>query len=168
MSRSFKFGSREIAAIGVMGALTCVATMIFMFPIPATSGYFNFGDAIVITTSLTFGPIIGAIAGGLGSGLADLLGGWYNWVIFTTVIKGAEGYIAGTLAGDPETRTFNKTVVAWFVGAIVMVAGYFIVQTFMYGVGAAMVEAPFNFVQMAVAGIVGVPVSIAVKDRLRL
>ena len=49
-----------------------------------------------------------------------------------------------------------------------MVAGYFIVQTFMYGVGAAMVETPFNFVQMAVAGIVGVPVSIAVKDRLRL
>ena len=49
-----------------------------------------------------------------------------------------------------------------------MVAGYFIVQTFMYGFGAAMVEAPFNFVQMTVAGIVGVPVSIAVKDRLRL
>lgn len=168
MSGRFKFGSREVAAIGVMGALTCIATMIFTFPIPATSGYFNFGDAIVMTAALTFGPIIGAIAGGLGSGLADLLGGWYNWVIFTTVIKGAEGYIVGTLAGDPETRTFNKTVVAWFVGAIVMVAGYFIVQTFMYGVGAAMVEVPFNFLQMAVAGIVGVPVSIAVKDRLRL
>jgi uncharacterized membrane protein len=165
---SNKFGSREIAAIGVMGALACIATMIFTFPIPATSGYFNFGDAIVMTTALTFGPVIGAIAGGLGSGLADLLGGWYNWVIFTAVIKGAEGYIAGILAGDPETRTFNKTVVAWFVGAIVMVAGYFVVQIFMYGIGAAMAEAPFNFVQMAVAGIVGVPVSIAVKDRLRL
>ena len=168
MSGSNKFGSREIAAIGVMGALACIATMIFTFPIPATSGYFNLGDAIVMTTALTFGPVIGAIAGGLGSGLADLLGGWYNWVIFTAVIKGAEGYIAGTLAGDPETRTFNKTVVAWFVGAIVMVAGYFVVQVFMYGLGAAMSEAPFNFVQMAVAGIVGVPVSIAVKDRLRL
>ena len=166
MSERFKFGSREIAAIGVMGALACIATMIFTFPIPATSGYFNFGDAIVMTTALIFGPVIGAIAGGLGSGLADLLGGWYSWVIFTTVIKGAEGYIAGTLAGDPDARTFNKTVVAWFVGAIVMVAGYFIVQTFMYGVGAAMVEAPFNFVQMAVAGIIGVPVSIAAKDRL--
>jgi uncharacterized membrane protein len=165
---SDKFGSREIAAIGVMGALACIATMIFTFPIPATSGYFNFGDAIVMTTALTFGPVIGAIAGGLGSGLADLLGGWYNWVIFTAVIKGAEGYIAGILAGDPETRTFNKTVVAWFVGAIVMVAGYFVVQVFMYGLGAAMAEAPFNFVQMAVAGIVGVPVSIAVKDRIRL
>jgi hypothetical protein len=58
--------------------------------------------------------------------------------------------------------------VAWFVGTIVMVTGYFVVQVFMYGFGAAMVEAPFNFVQMAVAGVVGVPVSIAVKDRLHL
>ena len=55
-----------------MGALACIATMVFMFPIPATSGYFNFGDAIVMTTAFTFGPVIGAIAGGLGSGLADL------------------------------------------------------------------------------------------------
>ncbi len=49
-----------------------------------------------------------------------------------------------------------------------MVAGYFIVQVFMYGFGAAMAEAPFNLVQMLVAGVVGVPVSIAVKDRLSL
>ncbi|UCD45433.1 MAG: ECF transporter S component, partial [Candidatus Bathyarchaeota archaeon] len=123
---------------------------------------------IVMTTALTFGPIIGAIAGGLGSSLADILSGTYNWAIFTAVIKGAEGYIAGTLAGDHATRTRTKTVVAWFVGAIVMVAGYFVVQVFMYDLGAAIAEAPFNFVQMAVAGVVGVPVSIAIKERLHL
>jgi uncharacterized membrane protein len=158
--------SRQIAAIGVMGALATIATMLFTFPIPATSGYFNLGDAIVMTTALTFGPIIGALAGGLGSGLADLLGGWYTWVVFTTVIKGAEGYVAGKLAGSVEGRTFQKTVIAWVAGGAVMVLGYFIVQVFMYGFSAAMVEAPFNMVQMLVAGIVGIPVSIALKDRL--
>jgi uncharacterized membrane protein len=49
-----------------------------------------------------------------------------------------------------------------------MVLGYFIVQTFMYGFGAAMSEAPFNLMQMTVAGVVGVPVSIAIKDRIKL
>ncbi len=49
-----------------------------------------------------------------------------------------------------------------------MVAGYFIVQVFMYGFGAALLEVPFNLVQMTVAGVVGVPISIAVKDRLSL
>ncbi len=163
-----KLGTKEIAAIAVMGALATVATMVFAFPIPATSGYFNFGDAIVMTTALVFGPVVGALAGGLGSGLADLLGTWYNWVIFTAVIKGAEGYVAGILAGDSKDRTLTKTIIAWVVGALVMVAGYFIVQVFMYGFGAAMAEAPFNLVQMLVAGVIGVPVSIAVKDRLSL
>jgi len=158
--------TRQIAAIGVMGALTTIATMIFQFPIPATSGYFNLGDAIVMTTALTFGPIVGAIAGGLGSGLADLLGGWYNWIIFTAVIKGTEGFVAGRLAGPREGRTIQKTLIAWVAGGAVMVLGYFIVQVFMYGFAAAMVEAPFNMVQMLVAGVVGVPVSIALKDRL--
>lgn len=160
--------TRQVAAIGIMGALATIATMMFTFPIPATSGYFNLGDSIVIITSLTFGPLVGALAGGLGSGLADLLGGWYNWVIFTTVIKGAEGYIAGYLAGDHDTRTMRKTVIAWLVGGVVMVGGYFVVQVFMYGFSAALSELPFNMVQMLVAGVVGIPISSALKDRLEL
>jgi len=158
--------TRQIAAIGVMGALATIATMIFVFPIPATSGYFNLGDTIVVITSLVFGPVVGAIAGGLGSGLADLLGGWYTWVVFTTVIKGAEGYVAGTLAGPKEGRTVQKTVVAWAAGGIVMVGGYFLVQVFMYGLVGAMAELPFNIVQMLVSGIIGIPVSSALKSRL--
>jgi len=43
-----------VATIGIMGALATIATMMFTFPIPATSGYFNLGDSIVIITSLIF------------------------------------------------------------------------------------------------------------------
>ena len=160
--------SRQIAAIGVMGALATIATMLFSFPIPATSGYFNFGDVIVQISALVFGPIVGALAGGLGSGLADLLGGWYTWVIPTTVIKGIEGYVVGTLAGKKEERTLQKTIIAWAAGSVVIVVGYFLVQVFMYGFAAAIVEAPFNFVQMAVSGIVGIPISQALKRRINL
>ena len=74
------FGTRELAASAIMAALVCVATMIIQFPIPATQGFFNVGDAMVIVAALTFGPVVGAIAGGLGSSLADFLGGWYVWV----------------------------------------------------------------------------------------
>jgi len=112
--------------------------------------------------------LIGALAGGLGSGLADPLGGWYNWVIFTAVIKGAEGYIAGYLAGNPHMRTMKKTIIAWLVGGAVMVCGYFVVQVFMYGFSAALSELPFNMVQMIVAGVLGIPISSALKDRLEL
>lgn len=152
-----------------MAALACVATMLIQFPIPATQGFFNVGDAMVMVAALTFGPIVGAIAGGLGSSLADLLGGWYVWVPFTLIIKGIEGLLAGWILsiGDEDRGSF-RLVLAWLVGGLEMVAGYFLVQVYMYGFSAALVEAPFNFVQMAVGGIVGIPISMALKQRLRI
>ncbi|MEE8323265.1 MAG: ECF transporter S component [Candidatus Bathyarchaeia archaeon] len=155
-----------IAIAAVMTALVCVTTMFFMLPIPATDGFFNLGDAIVMIAALTFGPTVGAIAGGIGSSLADLLGGWYVWVIPTLVIKGAEGFIAGWIFSKSKNQSFQKTILAWIVGGLVMVSGYFMVQVFMYGFEAALVEAPFNFVQMAMSGIIGVPISQALKRRI--
>lgn len=160
--------TRSVAAAGVMGALVCVATMLIQLPIPATEGFFNVGDALVIVSSLTFGPIVGGLAGGLGSALADALGGWYSWVPFTLVIKGAEGLVAGYIAGNRENRNLRRILVAWVVGGLVMVGGYFLVQVYLYGLGGALVELPFNFVQMLVAGIVGIPISIALQRQLRL
>lgn len=163
------FGTRELAASAIMAALVCVATMLIQFPIPATQGFFNVGDAMVMVAALTFGPVVGAIAGGLGSSLADLLGGWYVWVPFTLIIKGVEGLLAGWVLkrGDGNPGSL-RMVVAWIVGGLEMVTGYFLVQVYMYGFSAALVEAPFNFVQMAVAGIVGIPISLALKKRLRI
>jgi len=152
-----------------MAALVCVATMLVQFPIPATQGFFNVGDAMVMVAALTFGPVVGAIAGGIGSSLADFLGGWYVWVPFTLVIKGVEGLLAGMVLrfGGEEHGTL-RVVLAWLVGGLEMVTGYFLVQVYMYGFSAALVEVPFNFVQMAVAGIVGIPISLALKQRLRI
>jgi uncharacterized membrane protein len=164
-----KIGTKEIAIIAVMGALTTVATMMIQVPFPATSGYFNLGDAIVVATALLFGPVIGAIAGGLGSGLADLLGGWMLFIIPTTLIKGAEGYVVGYLAGDPKERTLMKSIVAWLAGGIVIVVGYFIAEAFFLGMGveAAAAEIIIN-VPQAIGSVLGVLISLAVKDRLKL
>ena len=162
------FGAREAAASGVMAALVCVATMLIQIPIPATEGFFNVGDAMVMVASLTFGPVVGGLAGGVGSALADALGGWYTWVPFTLIIKGAEGIVAGLIAGGRRENTPRRILAAWVCGGLIMVSGYFIVQVFLYGLGAALVEGPFNLVQMTVAGVVGVPISLALKSRLRI
>lgn len=169
MGESLKIGTKEIAAIAVMGALTTVATMMIQVPFPATGGYFNLGDAVVVATALLFGPIIGAIAGGLGSGLADLLGGWMLFVIPTTIIKGMEGYIVGYIAGDPVNRPFMKTIIAWIAGGVVIVVGYFIAEAFFLGMGieAALAEMIINIPQAIGSGL-GVLIALAVKDRLKL
>ncbi len=162
-----RFGVREIAAIGIMAALTTIATMTLTIPIPATQGYFNLGDAIVMISALVFGPIVGGVAGGVGSALADLLGGWYTWVPFTLIIKGLEGAVAGYIGGRQQIN-YVQILIAWLIGGIIMVIGYFSVQVMLYGLPAAMVEIPFNMVQMISSGIIGIPLSIIIRRRLRL
>ena len=71
---------RELVASAMMMTMVRILTMLIQFPNPATQGFLNVGDAIAMVTTLTFGPVVGAIAGGLGSSLANFLGGWYVWV----------------------------------------------------------------------------------------
>ena len=164
-----RFGTREIAISAIMASLVCATTLLIQFPIPATQGFFNVGDAMVMVAAITFGPIVGFFAGGIGSSLADLIGGWYVWIPFTLVIKGLEGFLAGSIMVlDEEDLGVKKKVVAWIVAGSEMVVGYFLVQYYMYGLGAALTEMPFNILQMVVGGILGIPLSIVIAQRMEL
>jgi uncharacterized membrane protein len=156
-----------IAMATVMAALVTITTMLIQIPIPATDGFFNIGDAMIMVAALTGGPIVGVFAGGIGSSLADFLGGWYVWVIPTLIIKGTEGFLAGWILRRGK-QNLSNLIFAWIIGGGVMVLGYFLVQIYMYGFAAALVELPFNFVQMAVGGIVGIPISQALKRMIRI
>jgi uncharacterized membrane protein len=147
-----------------MAALVCVTTLLIQIPIPATDGFFNVGDGMIMVAALTFGPVVGAIAGGLGSALADFAGGWFVWILPTLIIKGLEGLIAGRIR--QSSNSFFVMVVAWLIGGLEMVTGYFLVQVYLYGFSAALIELPFNFVQMAIGGVIGIPIA-QIVQRLR-
>ena len=162
-----RFGTREIAISAVMAALVCVTTLLIQIPIPATQGFFNVGDAMVMVAAITFGPIVGFFAGGIGSSLADLIGGWYVWIPFTLVIKGLEGFLAGSIMVlDDENKGIKTKIIAWIVAGSEMVLGYFLVQYYMYGITAALTELPFNIIQMIAGGIIGIPLSTVVAQRV--
>ncbi len=156
-----------IAISAVMAALVCVTTMLIQVPIPATEGFFNIGDAMIMVASMTGGPMVGAFAGGIGSSLADLLGGWYVWAIPTLIIKGTEGFLAGRILRRGR-QNIQNIILAWMVGGLEMVFGYFLVQIYLYGFSAALVELPFNFVQMAVGGIVGIPAFLTIRKYIKV
>ena len=61
--------TKKLCIMGLLIALTCVATMVIRIPIPSTGGYVNIGDSLVLICAIFFGPEYGLIAGGLGSGL---------------------------------------------------------------------------------------------------
>ena len=107
----------EIALCGVMAALVCVATLLIQIPTPPTRGYINVGDVMIMVSALTFGPIVGGFAGGIGSALADILGGWAHWAPFTLIIKGVEGILAGLIARRWGSRN-PALLIAWILSLI--------------------------------------------------
>ena len=98
MTTSSNISSSLIYVItAIFTALVAVATLFFQVYIPATRGYFNIGESVIYITALLFGPFVGAFAGGVGSMIADLATGYYQYAPWTLIDKGIEGFLAGYL-----------------------------------------------------------------------
>lgn len=88
----------RITVAAVFAALVFVVTsQIPPIPIPATSGYFNIGETTIYIAALVFGPLVGVLAGGIGSSLSDIYLGYALFAPGTLFIKGGEGLIVGFL-----------------------------------------------------------------------
>jgi uncharacterized membrane protein len=155
----------QIAAAAIFAALVAVATLLFVIPIPATSGYFNLGETLIYIAALLLGPLVGAAAGA-GAAIADALVA-AQFAPGTLTIKAIEGFIVGVLMRKIYRRTKSialSATIAVTVGGLEMVVGYFLYETLVLGYPLALVlvEVPFNFVQMLIGLIIAVPVMIAV------
>ncbi|TFF92547.1 ECF transporter S component [Candidatus Thorarchaeota archaeon] len=145
-----------VSLVAVFTALTTVATAVLFVPIPATDGYFNFGDIMVMISGLLLGPIGGFVAGGVGSMLADaVLAPFY--VPITLVVKGLEGMAVGFLSS--RTKSIDEAsqwdVAAVIVASAIMLLGYFLAEGLVFGFGPALIELLlFNFLQVAAGSIV--------------
>lgn len=139
--------TKKLSIMALLIALTCVATMIIRIPIPATNGYINVGDSIILISAVLFGNPFGVVAGGIGSALADLLSGYVNYAPVTLVVKGFEGLIVAVIAGKGAGFFTIRKSFAAFVGVVCMVLGYFIAESFMYDTTAAIGSAFSNCIQ---------------------
>lgn len=143
-------------------AITTVFTLLVRLPIPGTSGYVNFSDVATYFAGLAFGPWMGLIAGGVGTAIADLLGGYAQFSLLSFLAHGAQGFLAGWLG---RGKGLPGLALAWAVGAVAMVAIYFVGEGLvLYGGWApALAEVPFNIAQTVVGGLIGVPLFYAVR-----
>ncbi len=146
----------------ILAGATAALTYVVRIPIPGTGGYLNFGDIAVVFCGLFLGKKYGAVAGGVGSALADVIGGFFVFAPITLVAKGLEGFLAGTIGGmGKSTGDFKssilKMVIIFLTAGIAMVAVYFISELFLPGVGfgAALNEIPFNLTQAFVGAFGG-------------
>lgn len=153
--------TRTITRIGALMALTTVMTMIIQIPTIGTNGYLNLGDMVIFIAAMMLGKRGGFLVGGLGSAMADLLLGYTHYAPITLLVKGLEGYIAGSLL---ETKLGqSKPIFATMVAGIWMAWGYYIAEIFMYGAGAALVAVPGNLMQGGLGAVTAVVLYTALK-----
>ncbi len=173
---------RTLALFALFSALIAIATLIVRIPIPATKGYFNLGDTLIFISAALLGPIFGAVCGGFGSALADVIGGYIQYSPWTLVIKGIEGLIAGLLISwlRPDFLKGNMgrdiflLVTSFAVAALWMVTGYFFAEYVIYALSFAppLAELPFNLAQggisAAFAALITPALHRVLKDRLKI
>jgi uncharacterized membrane protein len=149
-----------LAVTAVMAAVVFVLTRLVQVPTPAR-GYVHLGDAGVFFAAFAFGPWVGAIAGGLGTLLADITSGFPLWAPFSLVIHGAQGLAVGWLSRRwPDTKGL---ILAAVVGGAIVVLGYLGAGLLLSGLGAALGELPLNLLQVTAGAVVGVPLFLAVR-----
>ena len=128
---------RRLTVTALGTALVCVCTRAIQIPIPL--GYAHLGDFAILLFAVYFGPWVGALAAGAGSALADLLS-YPEWTLATFVIKCLMGWAVATLA-QKQGRTASlrsfRVFLAALAGMVIMVLGYFLAGSVMYGSAAA-------------------------------
>ena len=146
--------TQRIVMAALLAALTCVATMIIKIPSPL-KGYLNLGDCGVLLAGWMLSPTYGFLAAGLGSALADTFSGYVTYVPATFVIKGLMALIAfyGFKLLHSKLGNISSRIISGIVAEVVMVAGYFIFEGFLYGFGPSLVNIPANVIQ-GIAGLI--------------
>lgn len=143
------FSAFKIVITALFAALICVATMVVQIPIPATGGYINLGDGVILVCAYLLHPALAVIAAGLGSMLADLLAGYMAYVPATLIVKALVALIATLLfhrfgRGKCRRHALIAMLISGLLAEMLMVLGYFFYEAMILGMGMA-----------AAAGIVG-------------
>ena len=144
----------RLCLAALFAALCLVATNIIRIPIPATDGYINLGDCVVLLGAFLLGPVYGAAAGGVGSALADLLTGYAVFAPGTFVIKAGIAVIASLLLKALGKKTKLAPIAAAAAGEVWMVLGYFLYESVFLSYGLAAAGSIGGNTIQAVAGVV--------------
>lgn len=139
---------KRLVVAALFCALTTIATAVLYIPLPY--GFANLGDAVVLLAGGVLAGPYGIVAAAFGSALADVLLGFTVYAPATFVIKGAMAFAFGALCA--KKAGIGRTIVAAGLAECIMVGGYFLYETLLYGAPAAALSVFGNAVQGAIGG----------------
>lgn len=153
----------RIVMAAMFAALVTGLTFFPKIPIPG-GGYVHLGDTMIYLAA-TFLPMPYAMAAAaVGGGLADILSGYTTYAPFTIIVK---ALLTIAFSNKDEKILTKRNKLAPIAGIVITPAIYFIADTVLYGVGAAVPGIIWNLAQAAASMIVFYVIG-AAFDKLQL
>ncbi|MBQ4053699.1 MAG: ECF transporter S component [Clostridia bacterium] len=159
--------SKKLAFTALFAALCCVSTILIVIPLP--NGYFNAGDIFVLLAGWCLGPLYGTAAAAVGSALADIWSGFALYAPATFCIKGLVALLAWLVWSGAKRLIKNPALdvvcraVAAVLAEAVMVAGYFLFESVLYGFAGGAAALVGNTLQGVCCAVGGVAVVCAIS-----
>lgn len=140
----------KIVMSAMFASLVTGLTFFPKIPIPG-GGYVHLGDTMIYLAA-TFLPMPYAMtAAAIGGGLADILSGYTAYAPFTVAVK---ALITIAFSNKNDNILTKRNKLAPLSGIVITPAIYFVADTVLYGVGAAIPGVIWNFTQAAASMIV--------------
>ncbi len=159
-----KFTLKQLIFLALLTAINVVVSRLFIIPVPMTHGNINFCDAGIFIVALIFGTSAGAVVGGLSGFMLDLFSGYGQYMLFSLLVHGLEGALVGvTVKYLPIKGTLLKNILAMSVGIIIMVLGYFAVDSILYTLSAGAIGTLTNTFQGVAGAVIALLIIPAVK-----
>ncbi len=157
----------DLIITGLLAALVFVSTVFLNLKLPiGNGGLVHLGTAMLFIASILYGPKKGALAGAIGMGLFDMIGGWMLWAPITIVARGLQGFIVGKIAwsNGRKGNSIALNLIATIISMPFMIAVYYIGEGILYGNWVApLASIPGDLIQNALGVIIAVPVCIVLK-----
>ena len=128
----------SLVLTSVFAALICVCTLMVQIPIPATGGYANPGDGVLLLAAGLLPLPLSAAAAAVGSMLADVITGYMLYAPATFIIKGSMALLCGFLLKKLQGKK-TAYILSALAAECLMVLGYFLYEAIFLGLkfGAA-------------------------------
>lgn len=164
--------AKKISIYGLFIALVYIATCINIQIGPTSGSLFHLGNVMSFTIAIVFGKKAGAVAGGIGMALFDLLSPYAIWAPFTLVIRFIMGYAIGFFAfkkASNKKQIILNNSIGLVIAFVVLIVGYYIAEWIIYGNYLIPLQSVFaNVLQWVVGTVIAVPISAALKSSFKI
>ena len=107
----------DITLCAAFTAIICLFTMFIQIRIfPTQGGMVHIGNVPLFFVAAFYGKKIGAVSGGLGMFLSDLITGWVTYSVATLIVVAIMGWVFGAIVNEKITLPRLLAAVAAVLG----------------------------------------------------